>query len=99
MELQDKFLSSNKCTLFNDKINIQVKQDKKYTPTKTINNISSLTKLKQTSLENELKKLDKEKINTKIPITSNIKYGIDETGNPINIKEYYKSINDSVNLN
>ena len=28
-----------------------------------------------------------------------IKYGIDENGNPINIKEYYKSINDSVNLN
>ena len=28
-----------------------------------------------------------------------IKYGIDENGNPINIKEYYKSINDSVYLN
>ena len=25
-----------------------------------------------------------------------IKYGIDESGNPINIKEYYKSINDSI---
>ena len=32
-------------------------------------------------------------------INNNIKYGIDENGNPINIKEYYKSINDSVNLN
>ena len=99
MELQEKFLSSNKCTLFNDNINFQVKQDKKYTPTQTINNISSLTNLQQTSLENELKKLDKEKNYSKIPITSNIKYGIDESGNPINIKEYYKSINDSVNLN
>ena len=99
MELQDKFLSSNKCTLFNDNINFQVKQDKKYIPTQTINNISSLTNLQQTSLENELKKLDKEKNYSKIPITSNIKYGIDESGNPINIKEYYKSINDSINLN
>ena len=30
---------------------------------------------------------------------SNIKYGIDESGNPMNIKDYYKSINDSVYSN
>ena len=36
------------------------------------------------------------KINIKY---SNIKYGIDESGNPINIKEYYKSINDSIYSN
>ena len=30
---------------------------------------------------------------------SKIKYGIDESGNPMNIKEYYKSINDSVYSN
>jgi len=30
---------------------------------------------------------------------SNIKYGIDESGNPMNIIEYYKSINDSVYSN
>ena len=40
-------------------------------------------------------------INTKkyqIPF-SNIIYGIDESGNPMNIKEYYKSINESVYSN
>ena len=29
----------------------------------------------------------------------NIKYGIDESGNPMNIKEYYKSVNESIYSN
>lgn len=35
-------------------------------------------------------------LDNKAFINKDIKYGIDESGNPINIKEYYKSINDSI---
>ena len=35
----------------------------------------------------------------KVFTNKDIKYGIDESGNPINIKDYYKSINDSIILN
>ena len=35
-------------------------------------------------------------LDNKVFINKNIKYGIDESGNPINIKDYYKSINDSI---
>lgn len=43
--------------------------------------------------------LNATKNDNNILLKKNIQYGIDENGNPINIKEYYKSINDSVNLN
>ena len=84
--------------LFNDKNNTQIKQRKQYTPDKSTNyqSCSDYTKITQISpLENKYKQEN----NNKILITNNIKYGIDENGNPINIKEYYKSINDSVILN
>ena len=38
-------------------------------------------------------------LDNKVFTNNDIKYGIDETGNPINIKEYYKSINDSIMQN
>ena len=65
-------------------------------------------------LKNQTMKLDKtppnSNIKDNIPVNINnlkanffqyskIKYGIDESGNPMNIKEYYKSINDSVYFN
>ena len=84
--------------LFNDKNNTQIKQHKQYTPDKSTNYMSSsdFTKITQISpLENKYKQEN----NNNILLTNNIKYGIDESGNPINIKEYYKSINDSVILN
>ena len=83
--------------IFNEEINISNKQNKSNTPDKFRSNLtmSNINKIKSISLEN---KLNQEK-NNNILIKNNIKYGIDENGNPINIKEYYKSINDSINLN
>ena len=88
----------------NDKIsenkeNIPINIYKSNTPEKPKNSINLINKSKYnpTSLED---KLSKGNFNdNKFLINSNIRYGIDESGNPINIKEYYKSINDSVNLN
>ena len=58
------------------------------------NNIPSL------NLDNNKKIFSENKfmseLDNKIFTNKDIKYGIDESGNPINIKEYYKSINDSI---
>ena len=82
----------------NEKNNKPILQNKSSTPDKIFNNLklSNLNNLKPICLE---KKFSQEKDNNKIFLRNNIKYGIDESGNPINIKEYYKSINESVNLN
>ena len=82
----------------NEKNNKPILQNKSSTPDKIFNNLklSNLNNLKPICLE---KNFSQEKDNNKIFLRNNIKYGIDESGNPINIKEYYKSINESVNLN
>ena len=79
--------------------NNAIKQNISYTPDKTKNNITlfNITELKPISLEN-INKNETDK-NNRLIFKNKIKYGIDENGNPINIKDYYKSINDSVNLN
>ena len=85
-------------SMSNEKNNKPILQNKSSTPDKIFNNLklSNLNNLKPICLE---KKFSQEKDNNKIFLRNNIKYGIDESGNPINIKEYYKSINESVNLN
>ena len=85
-------------SMSNEKNNKPILQNKSSTPDKIFNNLklSNLNNLKPICLE---KKFSQEKDNNKIFLRNNIKYGIDENGNPINIKEYYKSINESVNLN
>ena len=82
----------------NEKNNKPILQNKSSTPDKIFNNLklSNLNNLKPICLET---KFSQEKDNNKIFSRNNIQYGIDESGNPINIKEYYKSINESVNLN
>ena len=61
------------------------------------NNIPSL------NLDNNKKIFTENKfmseLDSKVFTNKDIKYGIDESGNPINIKEYYKSINDSIYQN
>ena len=89
-------ISSFNIKISENKENIPINIYKSNTPEKPKNNIILLNKNKfqPTSLDDKLSQN-----NNHLFINSNIKYGIDETGNPINIKEYYKSINDSVNLN
>ena len=89
-------ISSFNIKISENKENIPINIYKSNTPEKPKNNIILLNKNKfqPTSLDDKLSQNSNH-----LFINSNIKYGIDETGNPINIKEYYKSINDSVNLN
>ena len=97
MSQQENTASCTEIPLETDKSNITTNQNKSNTPDKPKNNLTlaNLTNFQPIQLDN---KLSTEK-NDKILIINNIKYGIDESGNPINIKDYYKSINDSVNLN
>ena len=80
-----------------DKENISKIQNKSNLAKDSKSNIilKDATKIESISLENKFP-LEQ---NNKNLISNNFKYGIDESGNPINIKEYYKSINDSVNIN
>ena len=89
-------ISSFNIKISENKENIPINIYKSNTPEKPKNNIILINKNKfqPTSLDDKLSQN-----NNHLLINSNIKYGIDETGNPINIKEYYKSINDSVNFN
>ena len=97
MSQQENVPSYNEIPLSVDKDNIEIIQNKSITPDKPKNNISlnNLSKIKPILLDNKFSIEN----NDKILLRNNIKYGIDESGNPINIKEYYKSINDSVNVN
>ena len=97
MTQQENTASFNEVS--NDKENISILQNKSNSPKKTKSNINLLDtkKIKPISLSSENILFSGQ--NKKKLISNNIKYGIDENGNPMNIKEYYKSINDSVNVN
>ena len=97
MSQQENIPSYNEIPLSSDKDNIEIIQNKSITPEKPKDNASldNLSKIRPIFLDNKFSKED----NDKILLINNIKYGIDESGNPINIKEYYKTINDSVNMN
>ena len=84
---------------FNDNNYFHMQPNKEYIQDITTNytNCTDLDKYNQLSPIKQNKFIP-DRIN-KILLKNNIKYGIDESGNPINIKDYYKSINDSVNLN
>ena len=97
MSQQENIPSYHEIPLSSDKDNIEIIQNKSITPEKPKDNTSldNLSKIRPIFLDNKFSKED----NDKILLINNIKYGIDESGNPINIKEYYKTINDSVNMN
>ena len=57
-------------------------------------NLNFLAESKKEKPKTKIEKMKKHNL-----LNTNIKYGIDESGNPMNIKEYYKSINDSVYSN
>ena len=82
----------NNNILSSENNNILINQNKKKIIEETNNNKISLNSYKNNIISFGIGN----KINQHY---HQIKYGIDENGNPINIKEYYKSINDSVNLN
>ena len=85
--------------LFNDNNYFHMRPQKKYIQD-IATNYTNYTDLDKDNKLSPIKQneLIPDRIN-KILLKNNIKYGIDESGNPINIKDYYKSINDSVNLN
>ena len=91
-------INGNGFILSKEKENNEIKQNLSYTPDKPKNNVTllNITDLKPLSIEN-INKNETDK-NNRLIFKNKIKYGIDENGNPINIKDNYKSINDSVNL-